>query len=213
MKCMVVPLQRSDQFIHCEVNMVDAKTKFLVTFIYALNLPSEREPLWADMLRNDSSVALPWLILGDLNTTLFYDEKVKGGTILDSDTAELSTFVQEAEVMDLRYTGKKLTWCNNHDGLDRLYCKLYRALINNLWLDVFGNSEARFLERSSSDHSACVANLHVDLPKGKHIFRYCNFWSSDEKFLDIVQRAWQQNVQWTPMFILVQKLKGGKAGT
>lgn len=85
--------------------MLQSNTKCLVTFMYAMNLPSERAPLWDDLKVISASVNLPWLLMGDFNTTLLYDERIKGGVINDSDTSELSSFVQEADVMDLRFTG------------------------------------------------------------------------------------------------------------
>lgn len=91
-KCSVTPLRYSDQLIHCEVLLLDSNIKFLATFVYATNLPGERESLWDDVRNIATVVNLPWLLMGDLNTTLLYDERVKGGRIVNSDTSELASW-------------------------------------------------------------------------------------------------------------------------
>lgn len=206
-KCSVICLQSSSQFMHCEVLFYDLNVKVLITFIYGFNTTEERESLWAALRRISLSITGPWMLLGDLNTTLLYDEKIKGGEVLNTDTEELASFVEAAEVLDMKYTGHRLTWCNNREGLERMYCKLDRVLINSAWFNRFPLAETIFLDRSSSDHSPSLVRLHDLATQGKHIFKYCNFWSKNEQFMPLVSQAWSTSLYGTPMYILVQKLK------
>lgn len=167
-------------------------------------MPSdERWPLWADIRRLSSTVSLPWLLMEDLNTTLFHDERVEGGVIVPSEIEELSSVLEDIEVMDMKFSGQRLTWCNNQEAENKMYCKLDRVLVNKEWFYIFPMAETFFLDRSSSDHCPSIVRMFNDSPKGKHVFRYCNFWSKDDNFLSFVQQAWNTEVQGTPMYVLV----------
>lgn len=142
LKFSVHCLQQSNQLVHCRVTRIDTNVSFLVTTIYALNTGTGREILWSDLLSIGNGVHEPWLIIGDLNTTLIYDERMKCGSFVDCDVSELQSVVNALDIKDLKYTGMRLTWCNNQDLDDRFFCKLDRALINQGLLDCFTQSEA-----------------------------------------------------------------------
>lgn len=104
-KCAVHVLEQSNQYMHCQVVLYDLNTIFNITFIYAFNNFNERTPLWANVRRLSTTVTLPWLIMGDLNTTLFHDERVRGGMIVPADLEELYSVVEDIEVMDMKFSG------------------------------------------------------------------------------------------------------------
>lgn len=60
---------------------------FLLSLIYAANLPRDRVQLWQDInvIAGTGSVQLPWIIAGGFNTTLKFDERLKGGVIEPGD--------------------------------------------------------------------------------------------------------------------------------
>lgn len=88
-----------------------------------------------------------------------------------------------------------------------MYCKLDRVLISKEWFSKFPMVETFFLKRSSSDHCPSIIRFFNHSAQGKHVFKYCNFWASDDNFLSLVQQAWNTTVQGTPMYVSVQKLK------
>lgn len=205
-KFHVMVIEQSSQLMHCEVLLIENSRKINVTYVYAFNHVDERVGLWEDLRRIASGVNLPWMIMGDFNTTLFYDERIRGGNIVDSDLRELTSFTEDVEVMDMKYSGQRLTWCNNQEGRDRMYCKLDRVLMNRDWFNSYPLAEATFLNRSSSDHCPSIVRFYDNTSQGKHIFRYCSFWATDESFLRLVQQAWSTEFQGTPMYVLVKKL-------
>lgn len=180
-----------------------------VTVVYAYNTAIGRVPLWTDLQSIRATINEPLIILGDFNTTLFLDERVKCGEIDNQSTTELRTVVDALNVKDLKYSGMKLNWCNNHVE-DRLYCKLDRALINFEWLQSFPLSEAQFRPLISSDHSPCVVRFNDGVWKENYMFKYCNMWSLDPNFRNVVSKAWTVQVEGTPMFRLIKKLKAVK---
>lgn len=42
------------------------------------------------------------------------------------------------------------------------------------------------------------------------MFKYCTMWSKDPDFMGMVARAWEKQIDGTPMYRLVQKLKAVK---
>lgn len=109
-------LFRSNQLVHCYVTFTAQQFSCYVSFVYAENEPVDRIPLWLDLGRVGQNMVEPWLILGDFNTTLHQDERVRDGEGVLGDVSELETFTGQFELLDLRYNGIKLTWCNKRQA-------------------------------------------------------------------------------------------------
>lgn len=201
----VRPLNRSDQMIHCYVTFLNELVSCYITFIYAANEPVERTPLWDELRIVGQNISEPWLILGDFNTTLLHDERVREGEIVACSTAELENLTMNCGVADLRYNGLRFTWSDRR--VRRLFCKLDRALVNAQWQSSFEESEATFLPTGSSDHSPCVVRVLRRAEKRNHIFKFCDMWTRNDNFLNLVKEAWNTRVSGTPMFKVVRKLK------
>lgn len=120
------------------------------------------------------------------------------------------TYFFDTEMMDLRYSGVHLTWCNKHENEDRMYAKLDRAIVNGFWYSMFENSEAIFLHLVVSEHSPCMVKLNMADQPIKHVFRFCDMWVQDENFLQLVREAWDEPVNGTPMYRLTHKMKKSK---
>ena len=86
--------------------------------------------------------------------------------------------------------------------------KIDRALINKNWYENFVNSEAVFMPEGVFDHSPILISFyHVMEVHGKRPFRYFKMWKGHPDFDEVVAGCWNQNVQGTPMFKIVAKLK------
>ncbi|GKV43378.1 hypothetical protein SLEP1_g50676 [Rubroshorea leprosula] len=180
--------------------------KFLCTIVYAFNTFDGRLTLW-DQVRALDVENVPWIISGDFNTTLNYGERVKPSGVVWGDTSELKDFVSRMEVFDLQFSGAFFTWSNKQGENDRLWCKLDRVMANSSWVSAFPNTSVVFLNPQSSDHSPSLVTMDVLMNEKPRPFRFCNAWSKDENFLDLVREAWSVDVQGCPMFVVVQKLK------
>lgn len=205
--CNVVELFKSDQLIHAKVSINGTSVTFLLSLVYATNLPRDRVQLWQDISDLASSVKLPWIIAGDFNTTLKYDERLKGGVIEPGDTSELQTITRDYDLQDMRFSGEYYTWCNKHELHDRLYSKLDRSLVNVKWIHEFPSASTFFGLDDVSDHAYGLVTLDVNAPSNSKPFRFCEAWKRHPQFLDLVREARQCEVQGYPMFRLVSKLK------
>ncbi|GLU13077.1 hypothetical protein SLE2022_297240 [Rubroshorea leprosula] len=135
------------------------------------------------------------------------EERVKPSGVVWGDTSELKDFVSRMEVFDLQFSGAFFTWSNKQGENDRLWCKLDRVMANSSWVSAFPNTSVVFLNPQSSDHSPSLVTVDVLMNEKPMPFRFCNAWSKDENFLDLVREAWSVDVQGCPMFVVVQKLK------
>lgn len=191
-----------EQAIHCEVTSIADDVKFCCTVVYAHNTNLKREPLWRLLLQLHGQINSPWIVLGDFNTVLFHEERMRC-RYLGVDTEELQNLIAQTGLFDLQFSGHALTWCNQQEGDRRLYCKLDRALVNTKWIDAFPMSGAVFMHPMSSDHSPCL----VSITKTKFTpkpFRFCNLWTQDPNFMQLVTTSWEQQVSGCPMFRVVK---------
>lgn len=59
-------ISKTSQHVTCSVTFLEKQVHFFVSFVYALNKPYQREPLWSDLLSLSHTITSPWCILGDL---------------------------------------------------------------------------------------------------------------------------------------------------
>ena len=103
----------TDQFIHCEMSLLDENRSIFVCFVYADNRYLQRRKLWKDLIGISNNIKhLPWLVLGDFNATRYIHEKVGGDTAWSCIKEEFNSVVVEAELDDLKYGGCQFTWAN-----------------------------------------------------------------------------------------------------
>ncbi|GKV19162.1 hypothetical protein SLEP1_g29456 [Rubroshorea leprosula] len=202
----VTEVIQTDQLLHVEVSSAVGDVKFLCTIVYAFNTFDGKVALW-DQVRALDVENVPWIISGDFNTTLNYGERVKLSGVVWGDTFELKDFVSRMEVFDLQFSGAFFTWSNKQGENDRLWCKLDRVMANSTWVSAFSNTSVVFLNPQSSYHSPSLVTVDVLMNEKPRPFRFCNAWSKDENFLDLVREAWSMDIQGCPMFVIVQKLK------
>lgn len=112
-----------------------------------------REELWQTLKQLASNIQMPWVVFGDFSTTLHYEESVKEGKPVAEDTSELAEVVDQCGLQDLKSTGVFLTWCNKHEGESRMYAKLDRILVNDVWIQELNWLSAHFLNPGISDHA------------------------------------------------------------
>lgn len=68
-------------------------------------------------------------------------------------------------------------------------------------------AKARFGDPVLSDHSLGIVTVLDDWILIKMSFRFKNFWSMNEGFLDLVKGAWEGELRGSRQYILILKLK------
>ena len=111
--CKVKKLNSSDQFILCEVDILDDCSTIYVCFVYAYNGYIQRRILWDNLKEMSNNLKdVPWLVIGDFNAIRYQFEKVGGDLGWSSMKEEFNSALIEAELDDLKYGGCQFTWSN-----------------------------------------------------------------------------------------------------
>lgn len=163
---------------------------FLITFIYAFNLASERQILWSQLQKFSTTHSQPWLLLGDLNTVRSFDEKIGGRSLQYSQIRELQDFINKTQLLELHSTSPGWTWHNMNVGSSRIYAQLDRILCNTHWLSLMPSSYYETLSHLSSDHKPLLLHLIQLTRTNSKPFKYFKSWQSIEGYKEIVQQAW-----------------------
>ncbi|PSS17592.1 Ribosome-binding protein like [Actinidia chinensis var. chinensis] len=165
-----------------------------------------RRQLWDNLSKFNSTVDLPWLLMGDFNNVLNSEEKTNGLPVSPYEMRDFQRCCYELSISDLRHTGLHYTWTNNS-----VWSKLDRAMVNIRWVQEGLKAVANFgLPGKCSDHSPCVVTMFDIKDEGARPFKFFNMWAQHSDFLDIVSRVWRLQVHGTEMYKLCRKLKALK---
>lgn len=93
-----------------------------------------------------------WLIKGDFNEILYYNEKLGGATRPHRQMSLFYDVLQDYQLLDLGFSRSKCTWSNNRS--DRTFTKemLDRALASANWISTFEDRNIQVLHFAFSDH-------------------------------------------------------------
>ncbi|XP_062094258.1 uncharacterized protein LOC133800317 [Humulus lupulus] len=194
----------SSQWMHFDV-LAKNRDHFAITVVYASNDKIGRERLWEDLENMAHGISGPWIVMGDFNDVLSPEDRFP----YHGNGSELASFQHCAEscrLLDMKFSGNFFTWNNKQAGKDRVYAKLDRVLANENWIGKFPTTEVVFFPEGDMDHSPFMVNFG-SLPENKKPFRFFNFWSNLEGYQRTVAESWRKEVQGTPMFCLITKLK------
>ncbi|MQM16875.1 hypothetical protein Taro_049836 [Colocasia esculenta] len=175
--------------------------------VYGSNLPYERQSLWRDIVTLSTSINLPWLIVGDFNSVRFPHEKIGGRLLTTSILRDFNTCIDASSLLDLKSVGNTFSWNNRSIGARRIACRLDRALINHLWMDMYPDSFVHYGDQLLSDHAQLTILTEDTVAGGPKPFKFYNMWAHHESFSSIVQQARDSHFQGTPLFVLCKKLR------
>ncbi|XP_026457292.1 uncharacterized protein LOC113358007 [Papaver somniferum] len=201
-------LHSASQAIFLEVTTC-RNLKFVVTFVYGDNDNTNRVAIWNDLIAFSGGYDLPWVVLGDFNEILNFNERI-GSNSSSSHISSMNHFnhcVEISQLFDLPFSGDFYTWSNKLIDPGRIMSKIDRVLANIEWTSVFTQSKDDFLAPGISDHSSMVVSVYEKRLHGPPPFRFFNYLTNEPDFLDIVRSVWEEKVNGNPMFILVSKLK------
>ena len=102
-------IETTDQVIHCLITCKFSSISFFISFIYAFNSIVGRRPLWDNLRRFSSSIASPWILLGDFNNVLGCDEKTNGLPITMYEIKDFKECCYDIGLTDLRSSGTYFT--------------------------------------------------------------------------------------------------------
>ncbi|KAA8529219.1 hypothetical protein F0562_033982 [Nyssa sinensis] len=134
-------------------------------------------------------------------------ERMGGSGILDEAIRDFEKCIQQIQLHDFPTKGFCHTWDNKREGQDNVQSMLDRLLVNEAWLDLFQNVEAKFLASAVFDHYPIIISFWPDTRKKPKPFKFFHFWMKHDNFKDILRQTWSSHVKGGPMFRVSSKLK------
>lgn len=194
-------LHSSDQYIHCQITVVDGNT-CIYTFMYAHNEEKDRKILWEDLKAIADSADDPWVIRGDVNALMNVNERI-GAKVKEHEVAPIRNCMIQCGLEEVKTCGQFFTWSNKQLGDKRV---VPRVLGNSKWFDKYPNVEAHFLPEGAFDHSPMILQ-NMTCSGGRKPFKIFNHWVEHPHFHEEVEKAWNVEIKGQKMFRVLQKLK------
>ncbi|XP_071924697.1 uncharacterized protein [Coffea arabica] len=196
----------SEQHITLRVVSQLLPEEMYFSFVHAKCTGQEREGLWEELLREKQDVK-PWFLVGDFNVILSAEEKRGGVPFRQADGVELAQFMSLAGVGDAGYSGSRYTWCNNRQGMARVWKRLDRMLINSAAMRMGSEFTVQHLGRDPSDHAPLLLSAVTRLDGKPSPFRFLNVWTTKSGFMDVVRECWSGSLPGSPLKVLSEKLR------
>ncbi|KAJ6397264.1 hypothetical protein OIU84_020266 [Salix udensis] len=189
----------SPQWITCDALSLKTQISAKLTFIYGHNNPSDRKPLWDYIVRTSPLYSnCPWILMGDFNAVLQPHNRSGGDSRWLGHHNDFHNATHQAQLFTLPFTGMSFTWTNGQRGDANIQKKLDWVMGNSCALETWPSVHSSFLPRSISDH--CAAVLHL-MPLGRSKpppFKFLNFWTERDDYMQHIDTIWKEPVQGKP---------------
>ncbi|KAH0666513.1 hypothetical protein KY285_027719 [Solanum tuberosum] len=164
--------------------------QLLVSAVYAKCSAIERFSLWDEIFIISQEYVVPWMIGGDFNVILSEEEKIGGLPVYPQEYEYFAECLNASGLADISFSGNPFTWWNSRVDGECIFKRLDRVVVNNLFLDLYGNLWVQHLARTGSDHAPL--QLTCGASKGNIVkpFRFLKFWTEREDFKKVVEQNW-----------------------
>lgn len=134
------------------------RASWMLTVIYASPVAKYREELWNDLRQVGLRIQVPWLLVGDYNQIIHEKEKLGGNDRWRRAASSLWDFIDECGLVDLVFSGARLTCTNSRLGEENIMERLDRTFCNQAWNIIYGAASLTHLPRTHSDHCPILIN-------------------------------------------------------
>ncbi|XP_031112059.1 uncharacterized protein LOC116016034 [Ipomoea triloba] len=133
----------------------------------------------------------PWLVAGDFNSVLTKEETSNYSTFSMQRSSEFADWINSEGLIDMGFSGSKLTWVKDSQFGYVKGARLDRALCNISWRNQFPKASIVHLPRVSSDHAPLLIRLRArEGSTGWSHFRFQAAWLTDVRLGEVVTRSW-----------------------
>ncbi|XP_026377705.1 uncharacterized protein LOC113272003 [Papaver somniferum] len=145
-------VQSTDKMIHTTISYDPSKPEFLATFLYGSTYHDEKIAQWNHIDSIGADINLPWVLIGDLNITMFAHERSTNTRQTTIKYPIIQQVIDRSDLIDLGYIGAQFTWSNRQSDSDNVKARLDRSLVNGHWLHHYNNSKLFHIDAIGSDH-------------------------------------------------------------
>lgn len=128
--------------------------------IYRSNDADDMKMVWRELVQVKSSIDDAWIICEDFNNIVNLNDRI-GSAITLSEVEGIRDSLRDYGLHELEYVGPFFIWSNKQEVVERVFSKIDRVFVNDLYSEIFHDSLANFVHGSVSDHSPCIIQLEV----------------------------------------------------
>ncbi|XP_042962668.1 uncharacterized protein LOC122296939 [Carya illinoinensis] len=183
--------------IHIDAEISDDNVvggRWFLTALYGVPETHLRHRTWSLLRSIRRSRGEAWLVMGDLNETMFHHEKQGGNPKPEVQLSAFRDVVEECELRDLGFNGYKFTWSNMREGSACINERVDRFLANSTWWNSYLNAKVVHGFAAYSDHLPIWLELEGDtnfLHRKKKLFRFEEMWVGNLDCEAIIKDTWQ----------------------
>ena len=134
---------------------------------------------------------LPWLCFRDFNVILSSKEKLGGVPRSQNQMESFRGVVNRCGFKDMDYCKADFTWCNQQEGVDRVYLRLDHAFATLDWLEHFCNLIVHHLMNTTSDHCPLPLTEASSLRRSKERrFHFKALWTTKADCKEVIEEVW-----------------------
>ncbi|XP_059288934.1 uncharacterized protein LOC132042405 [Lycium ferocissimum] len=153
-----------------------ANEDIVITVVYARCTQRERLELWDSLEDVATNMNKPGMIGGDFNVIMSEEEKYGGLAVGANETQDFNLCMQNCEMQDFGFKGRKYTWWNGQSGEDYIFKRIDRCLGNLGIQQMYPGIEVNHLIRIGSDHALLLISYAGNNMPIKQPFKFLNFW-------------------------------------
>ncbi|KAL0003477.1 hypothetical protein SO802_017258 [Lithocarpus litseifolius] len=159
------------------------------TGIYGFPESSRKVETWQLLRELNAKYNLPWVCVGDFNEILRGHEKLGGSPRREVEMEAFREVVDELDLIDLGFTGKKFTWRGKR-GESMILERLDRAFATPTWLERFPATRVQHLHSNASDHNPIIIKPEGIVQCKNKPFRFESMWMKEAGCRDTIVAAW-----------------------
>ncbi|KAI3985539.1 hypothetical protein MKX01_004369 [Papaver californicum] len=160
---------------------------------------------WNLLRQWDNTITNPWMVIGDMNLTMYDKERHSQTRGSNSMTNWIRHIVRQMALIDLGYIGDPYTWSNHRQEPHLVMCRLDRAFVNNQWISKHGNSRLFHLIDHGSDHRPIMLKTDLEAYNKHKQFRFQNGWLKESSCKPLIKESWSQPARGSPAYQLAAK--------
>ncbi|XP_019163578.1 PREDICTED: uncharacterized protein LOC109159922 [Ipomoea nil] len=183
-------LRTHPQFILMQV-VLGGHPPWYLASVYGSPVHYLRRRLWNDLRQAENSITGPWIVAGDFNAVLDSEETSNYRSFSSHRSADFRNWIQDEGLIDLDFSGPKLTWVKNEAAERVKGARLDRALCNTDWRISFPGACVTHLVRLTSDHDPLLLQVEQQRQRlSTAPFSFQAAWLTRTDVHDVVGRAW-----------------------
>jgi hypothetical protein len=148
--------------------------------------------MWDALRRLRPVSALPWVVIGDFNETLWGFEHFSACEHPERQMANFRDTLSDCDLVDLGFTSLPFTYDNGRSGAGNVKVRLDRVVADTSWRDLFGDATLHYVVSSRSDHCPLLLEIRKENWERhkSQIFRYEIMQERLDSLAEEIKEAW-----------------------